>query len=334
MPNITIQDLDKELRGKSLRPIYYIHGPEGYLASTALNRIKDFVRSMAGEGFEPDRFSAKSATPAEIVGCAETIPMWVKHRLIIVDDSEAFKEVDAFSGYFQRPSKSSTIVFLASKSDGRTKFSQLCASKAAVIECKTLYENKIPDWLRMETSKAGRTISIDAASLMVELVGTDLGELFSALEKVMLYIGSKKTIDTDDVETVLTETSRKNVFAFTDAVGEKKLSSAMHMLDRLFAFNESEVMLLSMIARHWRLLIKTKEAILKGTTDKFALVSIVGAKPFLMDKYIQQSRMFTPKELKEGFKKIYRTDKLLKSSKLSKRGILKECVRDLIVRSN
>jgi len=330
MPTLTIQELDKELRNKVLRPIYYIYGPENYLARTATALIKEHVKKLAGEGFAPDRFSAKSATPSEIVACAETVPMWVQHRLIIVDDADAFKETGELGAYFGRPVASATLVFLAQKSDGRTKFAQLCSTKAAVIECKSLYENKIPDWLRMEAKEMGKTISIDAADTMTELVGTSLGELHSSLEKVILYIGAKKTIDVDDVETVLTETSRKNIFAFTDAVGSKKISDAVHCLDRLLAFNESEIMMLSMLARHWRILIKTKEAMLRGTVDRFSLMSLLGVKQFLVDKYLQQAKLFTTKELKDGFKKLYGTDKLLKSSKLSKKTLLKKCVQDMI----
>jgi len=330
MPALTIQELDKELRNKILRPIYYIHGPESYLAETAISLIKGYTKNLEGEGFAPDRFSAKSATPSEIIACAETVPMWVKHRLIIVDESDFFKEIDPFTSYFGKPVASTTIIFSAQKSDGRTKFSQLCASKAAVIECKPLYESKIPDWLRMEAKEKGKNISIEAASTMAELVGTSLGELNSSLEKVILFIGSKKTIDVEDVETVLTETSRKNIFAFTDAVGTKNVPKAVHSLERLFAFNESEIMILSMLARHWRILIKAKEAVFRGRVDKFSLVAVLGIKPFLVDNYLQQTKLFTAKELKEGFKKLYRTDKLLKSSRLSKKTVLKKCVQELI----
>lgn len=332
MPKLTISELDKELRLKDLMPIYFIYGPESYLANTALSRIKDYVTKMAGEGLEPDRFSGRSSTPSDIISCAETIPMFCGHRLIIVTEADSLKDAEAFEKYFNKPSKTTTLVFTAENADGRTKFVQLALSKGAVIECKSLYDDKLPGWIRMEASSRGRIISIEAASIIADLVGNNLGELSSALDKIIFYIGQKKTIDTKDVETVLTETGRKSVFELTDAVGGRNLKEALRLLKRLMDFHESEIMILSMLARHWRILIKAREALSsRSGYDRYAMPKLLGINPFFVDGYVKQAKLFSPKELKSGFKKLYSTDKLLKSSKLPKERILEKCIRELIV---
>src|SRR3989338_400711 len=221
MPKLTLQDLDRELRNKQLRPVYLIYGEESYLANTALTRIKDYI------SVEPDRFSARTATLSEIIACAATTPMWTNFRLVIVSDADDIKDTSAIEFYFKRPSKTSTIIFRAEKADGRTKFVQLCTTAGAVIECKALYDDKVPDWVRMEAASRGKSLSMEAGRLIAELVGNSLGELSSALDKIILYIGQKKIIEVEDVETVLTETGRRSVFEFTDAVGRRNLSVAL-----------------------------------------------------------------------------------------------------------
>jgi DNA polymerase-3 subunit delta len=184
----------------------------------------------------------------------------------------------------------------------------------------------------MELSSSKKNISIDAAQMIVELVGNNLGEIKNALDRILLYIGNKERIDTPDVETVLTETGRKNVFEFTNAVGSRDLQRAIKILHRLLDFNESEVMIVSMLARHFRLLFKTRELMgSRGYVDKFTAAKSIGVNPFFMEEYITQAKLFTPKELKFGFGILYRTDKSLKSSKLNKASILNNCVRQLIV---
>ena len=100
MPKLTISDLDKELRGKNLRPIYFIYGPESYLAATALARIKEAVAKVNGEDAEPDRFSGKANKPGDILASAETMPMFAKMRLIIVSEAHAIKDAESFVKYF------------------------------------------------------------------------------------------------------------------------------------------------------------------------------------------------------------------------------------------
>lgn len=323
MPKITISDLDRELRNKQLRPVYFIYGPESYLINTALARIKSFIAA------EPDRFSAKSSSPADIIACATTTPMFAVHRLVIVSEADSIKDAEQFAGYFAKPSKTATIVFVAEKADGRTKFLQVITEAGGVVECKPLYDDKIPDWVRMEASRLGKNISMEAAGMIAELVGNSLGELAGALDKIILYIGAKSIIEAQDVETVLSETSRKNVFEFTDAVGHKNLQKAFHALRRLAEFNESEIMVLSMLSRHWRILLKAREA-LAARADKTGMARLLGVNPFFVDNYLSQAKLFSGTELKAGFKKLYTTDKLLKSSRLPKVTILQRCVRELI----
>ena len=324
MPKLTITDLDRELRNKQLRPVYFIYGPEGYLVNTAISRIRNFVP------VEPERFS-KDADLSEIIACASTLPMWANHRLIIVSDAGSFKEADALERYLQNPAKTATIIFHADKADGRTKFVQLCTLTGAAIECKPLYDDKIPGWIRMEAEGRNRSISMESASIIAELVGNNLSELATALDKIVLYIGRKKMIEPLDVETVLTETGRKSVFEFTDAVGRRSLDKALHILGRLSEFGENEVMILSLIARHWRLLLKAKEAILKTPNyDRAGIARVLGVNPFFVEGYTAQAKLFSPKELKSGFRKLYSVDKALKSSRLPKKTILEKCVRELI----
>lgn len=331
MPKLTVSDLDRELRNKQLRPIYFIHGPESYLANTALTRIRNYIVSIAGEGFEPDKFSGKDSSPSQIAECAETLPMWTKHKLVIVSEASAIKDAEGFERYFKKPSKTSTIVFIAEKADGRTKFVQLCSDVGAVIECKSLYDDKLPDWIRMEAQGKGKSMSMEAANLIADLVGNNLGELAGALDKIILYIGQKKLIEVSDVEVVLTETGRKSVFEFADAVGHKDMNKAFHILNRLNDFDESEVMLLSMLARHWRILLKARGAMSpNGGYDRNEMPRLLGVNPFFVGNYVDQAKLFSMKQLKSGFRKLYTTDKLLKSSKIPKKTILEKCVRELI----
>lgn len=346
MPRLNLIELDRELRNKNVAPVYFIYGPEGYLIDTTVKRIREFVLKFNETEFEPDRFSCKSASIEEIISCAQTMPMWVKLKLVIASEADSVKDGDAIEKYLKNPSKSTCLIFVAEKGDARTTFFKLCDKYATLIECKTIYDDKVPDWIRMELSSLKKGISIEAAQMILELVGNNLGEIKNALDRILLYIGNKNAIEASDVETVLTETGRKNIFEFTNAVGSRDLKKAIHILHRLLDFNESEVMIVSMLARHFRLLFKTRELIGGrparlaceaqtrvaggGFVDKFTAAKSVGVNPFFMEEYITQAKLFTPKELKSGFGVLYQTDKRLKSSKINKSSILDNCVRQLI----
>ncbi|MBI2091944.1 MAG: DNA polymerase III subunit delta [Deltaproteobacteria bacterium] len=332
MPRLTLSDLDKELRSKNLRSVYLIYGDEPYLVNTGLTRIKDYIAKINGPNSEPERFSGKNANPSEIVTSLKTLPMWSKHKLVIVSEADSIKQPDEFIRYFEKYSPASTVVFVAEKADARTKFIQACLEKGGAIECKALYDDKIPDWIRIEVSSREKSISIDACRIIAELVGNNLGEISSAIDKINLYIGKKNLIETNDVETVLTDTSRRNIFEFTEAVGERDLAKAMYLLKRLMQFNENEVAILSMLARHFRILLKAKDALGKAQGyNKFEISKAIGVNPFFVERYVSQSKRFSLTGLKSLFGKLYGADRMLKTSRLKKSAILERCVREIIL---
>lgn len=321
MPKLSIQELDKELRFKKLRPAYLIYGAENYLIHTAIKRIRDHLSVQA------ETFSAKSTSLSEILMSAKTVSMWSPKRLLIVSDSEKIAEAEQLSSYLKKPLEDVTLIFTAEKMDGRTKFAQIFNEHGAVIECKPLYDNQLPDWVRMEAQTKGKAISLEAARMLPELVGKNLGELSQAIEKLILYVGAKPSIDLNDVEIVLTETGERTVFEFGNAVGSRDISKALHILQRMNESGENEVMILTMLARHWRLLLKAKEA----GNNEYDLARTLGVNPFFAKDYARQCSSFKLEELKRGFKQLYFTDKLLKSSKMPKWMILEKCVRKIIL---
>ena len=71
-------------------------------------------------------------------------------------------------------------------------------------------------WLQEAAKQSyGQTLSRDAASLMIELVGEDLGVLDSELTKVATFVGQKGKIELDDVKLIKAFNDDKTPLVFT-----------------------------------------------------------------------------------------------------------------------
>ena len=137
-------------------------------------------------------------------------------------------------------------------------------------------------------------------------------------------------IDLKDVETVLSDTSQKSIFDLTNAVGSRDLSRAEDRLLNLIRNNENPVVVVNMLARHWRLLLKAKELMKNRAGSERDLASQLGVHPFFVKEYISQSKRFTTKALAEGLKMLWRSDVSVKSSRLPKEAVLHKLVIELI----
>lgn len=327
MPKIDIQELDKELREGKIRPLYILVGAERYLAHTSLRRIQDVI----GAGDTVSSYTGKEAKSDDVITALRTVPLLGGRPLVIIRDAENISKnmVEALATYLESPVSSSTLVLVAEKLDGRTKFMQLANKVGTVIECKPLYMDKVPFWINIEVKRQGRQISMDAAKFLAEMVGSDLGQLASSIERVILYIGERKIIDVKDIEEAVTETHQHDIFELTDAVGGKKLSKAISLLHNLIANNESPVLLVNMLARHFRILSRAKEVV-NRVSDPTEVAKYLGVHPYFVKNYLTQAKNFSSGELRNNFRALYTCDRALKSSRLDNVRILEKTLLAII----
>lgn len=330
MPKLDITELDRELRGGKLRPIYIIYGAEYHLVRTALRSIKETIIGKDGDDFAVKQLSGKEVRAGDVITALKTVSMLGGRPLVIIRDGQSIPKsaLEALTDYVENPVESATLVIVAEKMDGRTKFMQIGTKTGAVIEAKPLYMDKVPNWINMEVKRQGRQISQDSARFLADMVGNDMGQLTQAIERVILYVGEKKIIDVKDIEGAITETHQHDVFELTDAVGERRLPKAVALLHNIIGNGGVPVVVLGLLARHFRILSKAKD--IAGRMPDGGAAKYLGVHPFFAKNYVAQSKNFSSGELKNAFRILHRSDRELKSSRVGNERILEKALFALV----
>lgn len=302
--------------------VYLILGDDIFLQTEAIEKIvKQVIQAhSAGEGATQasviTRHDAESFDVSACVESVQNISMWGSHTLVIVRNIDEWDwgKAEALLNYAKSPNPASTLILQADKVDGRVKVVQQLKAACKVTECKSLYANQIPDWLRVQAKSLDKQLSLEAANWCLELVGTDLATLYRALEGLSLYVGTKPTIDLADVEGFLSNTSQHDIFELCKALGSGRMADAVKLLDNLLGNGEPPVRINYMIARHWRILLGLRAANDKAESDE--VVRQFKLPPFFVGEYQTQAKRWDPKRLMRGLKILAVTDRRLKSSKL------------------
>jgi len=314
MAKIDVVQLDQELKSGKLRPVYIIAGEESYLANSALQRIEESALGADSNKLARRVFTGKEVSPHELLDTVRSLPLLGGRPVAIVRDAEGLSK-DAFeklADYVSKPLESSTLILVASKLDGRSKFMQAASKNnaAAIIECKPLYANQIPSWINME------------------IVGQDLGQMVQAIERLTLFIGNRPAINLQDIEDAIAETTQRSIFELTNAIGLKKLSRAISVLTNLMEYGTPPILILNMVARHFRILTRAKE-ISRGAANP-EVASYLGVNPFFAKDYMEQTLLFSSSELRRSFGILARCDRELKSSRVPRERILERLIFELI----
>jgi DNA polymerase III subunit delta len=330
MPKLDAIALEKELAAGTLRPLYVLAGDESYLAHGALASLK--AKLGAEENSESTwQVSARDAKADAVIGALRTVPLLGGRPLVIVREGELLTKegqkalLEALTSYAEAPLDSATLVVMAEKLDGRTRFMGLAAKQGAVVECKKLFDDKVPSWVGVEVRKRGRQISHEAARFLAEMVGNELGQIAQAIDRLLLYVGDKRAIELRDVEEAVAETRQRDVFDLTDAVGRRNLARALSYLHNLLENGQAPPLIVHMLARHFRILAKAKEIAGRGA-DRAEVASYLGVNPFYASNYVEQARNFSKGELRGSFAILHRCDREVKSSRLPRERILERAI--------
>lgn len=318
MPLIDSQKFYRDLEARTLKPLYLIYGEEPYLLRQSLDRFKYAVIDPNTIDFNYNQYNAVDAEVSTIRETVELLPMMSPQRLVILRDAQelADKEWAQLEPLFQSPVDSTVFVIMATRIDKRKKFVKMLFEKADVVEFKKPYDNQIPSWIRYIATNLGLEVSDDAVHLLHRLVGHHLSEIESELMKLGDYVGDRKKIEAPDVSAAVTRSKEENVFDFARAIGEADRVKALEQLVGLLDQGQSEIGIVSLVARHIRLLMTIKKGLeenLFGTK----LANYAQVPPYFLDQYLEQAKLWNVRKLEQTLVVLAQTDKALKSSPVS-----------------
>lgn len=315
-------DLIETLKKGVIAPVYLFYGEEIYLQEQMIKRFKNELLSPETVEFNFNLVDGEETSIQQIVTLAETLPFMGERRLIVVRNppflkagSQPGKSMKKLAGegenillkYLASPLLTTCLVFVtAGEVDKRRKLFQEIVKAGKAVEFTKLRKGDLAKWLQKEARLAGKKILPEAVEILLESCRGRLLLLSNEFQKVLGYVGSVEEISKEDVLQILTPRIEETIFAFVDAVATMQCRRALESLKGLLAFRESPQVIITMLARQFRLVLQAKELTQSGCTEK-ELSNKLQVHPYVLKKLIDQSKNLDRIQLLEamdGLKKI------------------------------
>jgi DNA polymerase-3 subunit delta len=251
--------------------------------------------------------------------------MFGKIKLIIIQEIERLpsKGLKPLLKYIQNPSPFSILILVTKKADLPLKKAIKQSPYGEVLSATPLLYSELYAWIDKQAKELNLKISYEAKRLLVELTGTNLGLLVSALEKLLLFCGPHSQIDEDLVEQIISPSGSYTIFELLRTIGSDNLEGSLKILKNLRAYGEPALKILWWITHHFRQI-----CIAKDQNEVTKLAQRIKVSPKVASYLIKEAKRFSFSELKNIFTFLLRCDFSLKS--LSKKDdiILEEmCIR-------
>lgn len=268
-----------------------------------------------------------------IIEEALIMPFFSDKKAILVQNAYVFtgekvtkelnQNTDQLLEFIEKYDGENLIVFevFQNKLDERKKLTKTLKKNGQLKKVEQMSEEEIKKWIQSKLNDNFKEIKQDALNNMIELTGINFNIISQELDKLMLFLGDRPTINKDDVNLIINRSLEQNVFLLTEYIQKRQKNKAIQLVKDLINMKEEPIKLLALITSNYRLYYQCKILSQKGYSGQ-QIAKTVNVHPYRVKLALGQVRHYQLEDLLNIINSCAETDYKLKSSYMDKQLIL------------
>jgi len=280
-----------------LKPVYLLHGSDRPKISRAVRRLRDRIGADATE-----HLSAREASGADVVAVCNALGLFVgEGRLVIVDEPERWKAADVkeVAAYLAAPAPATVLALVAEEIKSDAALVKAVAKTGQVLTYD-VPKRKLPEWVAEQFARGGAKADADACRALIDIVGDDLDELSTEIDKLSIWAAGE-AVTVRDVERMAAGRAETSIFSLTDGWGRRDvatvLRAAEEIMERSPRPRSVELMrMIGALVNHVGRVRRCQKLADTGVRPRDA-ASQLKMHPFVAEKAFAQAANFSAEEL-------------------------------------
>lgn len=332
--------LNSELKAGRLRRAYFLYGEEVYLTGLYADKIAKTAGSDEADGLN---FLRLRGVPDmnSLSDFAESMPFFAEHKCVRITDLDP-EELDndqlkaLISLIEQLPD--TTVLIIAQtglevddrKPKAKTKkLIQAIEQCGAVCKMQFLPLEKTAAMAAKKAARSGCSLSQENALHLAELCGRSLTIIQNEVDKLCAYQQSGE-ISRADIDALTPRQIDVSVYALADSLLSGKPGTAYRMLDDIFAQCVEPIIIMSALSGAFVDYYRAKlgQQARKTPADAAKDFGYYG-RAFVMTNAYRSVQRLSERFLKDCIAVLFRTNKLMNSSKTDSRLLLERAIAEI-----
>jgi len=312
-------------------PIYVIAGKEQSLVNIECDRLLEQLVQPEQRPVGLFIADPQQVAVADIMDELRTLPFLAERRVVVVRGADEFisKNRQLLESYFDNPCPTGVLVLTVDSWPAGTRLAKMLPKVGRLISIEHSLPWQLPDRLIRYASDAhSKELTSEAAELLVELIGDELGRLYSEVDKLALFADSEKTITLQHVEQLIGHNRIFGAFAVIDACLAGNSAQAVDRLRNMFAEDKSaEYTVVGAFAFHFRRLFNAKVLFDKGarSAEVAAKLRIWGNK----EGFFAQLRQLSLQQIGNTLQQLAQIDYAIKTGRTKAQLAIEKLVLNL-----
>ena len=314
-------------------PTFYVfHGTDEFTRAETLAGLKKRLGPPDTVDLNTTLLEGKDVTVGDLHHACDTVPFLAEKRLVVVTNlltrlvprgrdkpsapQRAFLE--ELTGYLVNLPETTRLIFVENKPLPNSHPILSLAQRSDRGYAKRFdppQDAALHHWIRERARRYDSAIEPRAAHHLAALVGVNLRLLDQEIHKLATYTNQQSAISIADIDALVPYAQSAVVWDLVDAVGQQDDRAAAQALHRLLDSGEHPLLLLTMIARQFRLLILVTELRASGATVELCAKALK-LHPYPVRKLYKQAARFTAAQLEAVYRHLLDTDVSIKTGEL------------------
>ncbi len=304
-------------------PVCVLFGQEVFFKYQVLRVIRGQLGGPGIEELAIDRFGGDQADWSQVAQALWTLPMFGPGvRLVLVEEADGFvsRFREPLEQYVAKPCQKTVLVLEVTSWPGNTRLAKAVASVGWTVDCNPLRPAQIAGWLAVWARQSYQIrLEPEAAQLLVDWVGVELGLLDQELQKLALAVGPNGRVQPEHVHQYSASWRTKTVWEVLDAALAGNLPEALVHLDRLLLAGETPVGLFAQMSASLRRFAAAARRVLdaEAAGQRLSLREALrqaGVVPYFLDKAEMQLRRLGRTRASRLYQWLLETDLALKGA--------------------
>jgi DNA polymerase-3 subunit delta len=217
-----------------LKPVHALIGTDLFLQ---LETLAELVRATGGNVQRID-VEGETAELADVLDELRSFSMFCSGKLVVVREADEFisRYREALENYIAKPATGSILVLRVDSLPANQRIHKAIAAVGQIHACNP--PKDMVEWI-VERAKKSHQLALprDAARVLLDLIGDDLGRLDNELAKLALQADGK--VDATAIQQAVSFQREQEMWNMTDALGAGNVKEAMRRWRHLVQMDPS-----------------------------------------------------------------------------------------------
>jgi len=231
-----------------------------------------------------------------------------------VEDVDAWKapEAKVIAAYLKSPAPETVLALVGSEVKKDSALAKASAKAGDILIYDAPRRRDLPAWVAKQFEQLGTSADRDACRMLVAVVGEDVDQLRSEIEKLATWSGGEAVTEAD-VRLLAALSAETSVFVLTDAWGRRDAAAALGTIETLLELAGARELprLVSLLANHVARVRACQALAAEGVSSRDA-ASRLKLHPFAAEKAFGHATNFAPDELERATVRLAEVDLALK----------------------